>query len=725
MNASPAFGQVDLDSCAREPIHLPGSIQPHGILLVVNRDNLDIEQHAGDPRFLLGVEASALAGRCLADFFDATVLDSMLLPLRGVPAVTPRLLLGICSRTGSLPLDATLHVQGERGIIELEAARRCPTKSGDPLNQVISMLAVLQSTDSLSALCDAAASQVRAATDFDRVMIYRFLHDGSGKVVAEARANDLEAFLGLHYPASDIPAQARELYQRNWLRLIPDVHYQPAPLVSARTVIGDEPLDMSHCALRSVSPIHVEYLRNMGVGASMSLSIIVGNELWGLIACHNETPRYVPADLRAACELFARMFSLQLEARIETTAAQRSLVPRRALESLTKDLLKSRDIATDLMAGEVKLRDLIPADGGAVWMEGKLSCWGQTPPVAFMHELLAWLTEQGRPVFETFQLSSEFPAATAHVEVASGLLAVSLSRIPADFVLWFRPEVTRTINWAGDPQKPVTVGPHGARLTPRKSFQAWQAEVRQQAVPWDAIEIETAHGFRLLLLETVLHQMDLVRQERAAAFAHQSMLIAELNHRVKNTLANIQALVLQTEGAADSLKNFAWSLQQRIRAMANAHDLMAESQWQGASLHHLLAKELAPFQPAKSHQLNICGDEVFLAKAAALPFTMVVHELVTNAAKYGALSTATGRIDIDWQQAGAEAPFVFTWKERNGPVVTPPTGRGFGSIIIERSLRHEIQGSSQLRFEPDGVACILSIPATQLVGNRHDEVHHD
>ena len=718
------FGEVDLTSCDREAIHIPGSIQPHGVLLVVDHQDLAIRQFAGDTRFLLGVEPGEVPQLTLFDLFD----EQVLLPIVGLlhaPAQTDAssILFGLTSRTGPLPLDATIHAQDGVSVIELESARHGAVPTGNPLSQVRSMLAVLQSADDVEAFCAAAATQVRAATGFDRVMVYQFLHDGSGKVVAENKVDGLEGFLGLHYPASDIPRQARELYRRNWLRLIPDVDYMPAPLEPRETVRTGQPLDMSRCSLRSVSPIHLEYLRNMGVSATMTMSIVMRDQLWGMIACHNYTPRFVATDLRIACELFAQMFSLHLEARIEADSTQRRIASQRIYEALAVRLPAATEIGTALVAGEVTLLDLIPAGGVAVWLDGKLHTLGETPPADFMTELLAWLNGLDQPVVDTFQLGAVLPSAIPFAATASGLLAISLSRRRADYVIWFRPEVVRTVTWAGNPHKPVEVGPLGERLTPRKSFKAWREDVRWQSAPWDGVSIEVAHAFRVWLLETVLRQMDVTRREREAAFAHQSLLMAELDHRVKNTLANIQALVRQTLPGADSLEGFALSLERRIRAMAHAHNLMSATRWQGASVRGLMKEELAPFQQEKTGNIRMSGDDVLLTPTAALPFTLVMHELTSNAAKYGALSTAAGFIDIGWRQDG-DGALVVTWKERNGPPVTPPTRRGFGTVIIERSLRHDIKGTSTLAFDPEGVGCVITIPSEHVVPNNPGEAGH-
>ena len=710
------FGEVDLSSCDREPIHIPGSIQPHGVLLVVRRDNLAIVQYAGDTGRLLGVEPERMLACTLADLFDGPLLPALTDQLRA-PALSaePVMLLGLNPRSGKGPLSASLHAQGELAVIELEPAHGGRKASDDALAQVKLMLAALQSAKDVAACCQAAAIQVRAAVGFDRVMVYQFLHDGSGIVLAEDKVARLDSFLGLHYPTSDIPQQARALYRRNLLRLIPDVNYTPMPLLPAAIGPNATPLDMSHCALRSISPMHLEYLRNMKVGATMTLSIMIGNELWGLIACHHGGAHHVAAELRIACELFTQLFSLQLDARIDLQAARRRLQYQNVRDALASNLPLAQDIGAELVSGKVTLLDLIPAGGAAVWLDGKLHTLGETPSADRIGELVAWLNGLEQPVVDTFQLGAVCAPAMSLSAMASGLLAISLSRQPQDYVIWFRPEVVRSVTWAGNPDKPVELGPLGQRLTPRKSFAAWEAQVRHQSTPWDAVDIEAAHAFRLWLLETVLRQMGLAREERETAFAHQGMLIAELDHRVKNTLANIQALVRQTRGSASSLEDFALGLEMRIRSMARAHDLLGTAGRTNAFVRTMVEEEMAPFLTEINNKSLISGPDLLLSPKAAMPFTMVMHELISNAAKYGALSRPAGSIAIAWWVDAGDGALVLKWKERNGPPVTPPARRGFGSVVIERSMRHELRGSGRLSFDPDGVACVVSIPAQYIV----------
>lgn len=715
-DTGPAFGQADLTTCDREPIHIPGSIQPHGVLLVVDREDFAIRQYAGDTRFMFGIEHTRLAQVSLSALFDQ---NTMLLIAQRLhvpqPLVLPTTLFGINPRTGALPLDATIHANARQAIIELEPARRSVTASGDPLAQVKAMLSALSASDSVEETCAVAARQVRETIGFDRVSVYRFLADGSGVVIAEDRNESVEGFLGLHFPMSDIPQQARELYRRNWLRLIPDIAYEPAPLMACPGVSDQPALDMSYCSLRSVSPIHIEYLGNMGVTASMSLSLVIGGELWGLIACHNYSPRYLPADLRVACELYAQICSLQIEARNETDAARRRMVPRTVQGVLSTRVPLASHIGEELINGEVSVLDLVSAGGVAVSFEGQVLTRGETPPPAFIEGLAAWLGAQNASVFHTHELAKAYPDAGRYTGVASGLLSIFVSRDPINYVMWFRPEVTRTVTWAGNPDKAVERGLHGARLTPRISFAAWQAEVRGQSEPWDEVDLDAVNRFRVWLLETVLLQLDLARREREALFSRQSLLMAELDHRVKNTLANIHALVQQTKTQSTVIEDFVENLESRIRAMAHAHNLLSETHWEGASIRSIIEQELAPFANDERANIRLNGGHWVLSPTAAMAFSMVLHELTTNAAKYGSLSMPGGTVDVTWEVEQDHGDLVVRWKERGGPPVSPPTRRSFGTVVIERSLRHELKGRSELSYEVDGVACVATIPAAHVV----------
>ncbi len=525
-DANIAFGTADLTNCDREQIHIPGAIQPHGALLVLDPASLTILQAGGDLTAMPGAGSDSPLGHCLADLLD---------PAQGAQLRAAAAAFTTLSRphhlfsfvAGGRTVDVIAHASDARLLLDLE-----PQRGSDPddsLGMVQDMIERVRHAETIADTYDAVAQAVRAASGFDRVMVYRFLRDGTGSVEAEARSDGIPSYLGLRYPASDIPRQARALYLRNWIRVIPDAQYIPSPLMAAPGSDG-RPVDLSLSGLRSVSPIHLEYLGNMGVVASMSLSIIIGGELWGLIACHHHSPRFVNYRRRVALELFAQMASFQLETKLEAAQLGSRLRQKTISETLIANLSGQADLAAGLIQFQPKLLEYIEAAGIALWIDGKFANFGVTPKPEEVVRLVRWLNETVTDgVFHTDRLSELYPRASAFAGTGSGILALSVSRTPRDYVIWFKPEVIQTVTWAGDPNKPMT----GAeRISPRRSFAAWKQNVRLQSEPWSGLDIRTAQSLRLSLLEIVLEHTDQLARERERSRIQQQALLAQLDHRI-------------------------------------------------------------------------------------------------------------------------------------------------------------------------------------------------
>lgn len=546
------FGEADLTTCDREPIHIPGSIQPHGVLLVLDRRTLRVEQTAGDTGSLLGVAPGNTLGLPISALLENEAESFVTAQLAATPLnVAPVMRLMVGSRRGSQLLDLTLHAVDDTAIVELEAVRGVAASGGaatnDPIARLKGLLSSVQQAASVDACCAAAAIALRAATGFDRAMVYRFLPDESGEVVAEDAREGMESFLGLRYPASDIPKQARELYRRNWLRAIPNIDYVAAPLQPAMNPRTGLTLDMSHCALRSVSPIHLEYLRNMGVCASLSASIVCRDKLWGMLVLHHYAPRHVAAELRVACETFAQIFSLHVDAKAQSESSAQLLNAQHMRENLAGRMAGAGDIGREIAAWD--LLSYVGATGAVVHLDGRSYLVGVTPTAQEIAALCAWLTTLNQPLYVTDRLTTVYPPAAAFSGIASGLLTVGLSREPRDYVLWFRPELGRAVRWAGDPNKPIKVDRHGERLTPRGSFKEWLEVTRMQAAPWTAVDLEAAEGLRVVLLENVLKRVDMARRERA--FEAARAMAEELESRVAARTEQLRMLASDLEAAED------------------------------------------------------------------------------------------------------------------------------------------------------------------------------
>jgi light-regulated signal transduction histidine kinase (bacteriophytochrome) len=687
---------------------MPGSIQPHGVLLVFHRREFTIEQVAGDTQWLLGIDAPQARRLPLFALLDEDAQVFIKSHLAAPEAfIAPVILLGAYSSSGPMPIDLTLTASDDTAIVELEPARRSRAHGADPIAQLKTLLGALHQSRGVDACLAAAAVTLKATTGFDRVMVYRFLADGSGVVVAEDAAPGLERFLGLHYPASDIPQQARSMYMQNWLRVIPQIQYEPAllePPINPRT---GRPVDMSHCGLRSVSPIHLEYLRNMGVTATLTLSVVCQNTLWGMLVMHHYSPRFVPADLRVACETFAQIFSLQVETKMFAERSVARIHVRQLREKLISSLLDAPDVGAVLVVDT--LLDQVRAGGAAVFFDGRLRCIGATPPAGKIMELIAWLNSLSRSFFCSNGLAAEFPGAAAYADVASGVLAVSLSRIPHDYVLWFRPELVSLVRWAGNPSKPVTAGPLGERLTPRGSFAEWVIANRMQSEPWSEIDTESAEALRVGLLETVLKHVDLLRRERERTIRRQNLLLAELDQRVKNALTQIRALIDSSKESATSIRAFATRLEQRIDAMLQKDSLLAAGRWVGTSLHNVIADEIDPLN--LGDRISRRGEQVLLTPLEALALTLVMQELATNALKAGALSTADGRISVEWDLAVPARALHIIWRESGGPAMAAAPKPGIGLNLVRKTIEDELQGKVAFLVDSSGYRCEIWLPS--------------
>jgi chemotaxis family two-component system sensor kinase Cph1 len=720
------ISSVDVTNCDREPIHIPGAILPHGAMLVLDAATLEVQQAAGDTSRLLGVPLEELLGQSAEVLFRPDQIEGLRRLAAALDLVKPRHLLDPQLRViADQPLDASLHRSAGSLVLEFEAADLSDRFAADPLAGVQEMVRGFEDAPSLHVMCQLAAERVRDVARYDRVLVYKFMSDGSGWVIAESREPHLAPFLDLHYPAADIPQQARALYVKNWLRLITQVNYDPAPLVPAANPRTGEPLDMSQAILRNVSPIHREYLRNMGIDASMSISIIRGGELWGLIACHHYSPRILARHLRAICELFGSMFSLQLEAREKGDQFGERLASRMVLQNLMLNLASADDYAAGLTKESPNLLDYIrcglPAASGttqggvAVSVKGQVTFLGATPDQGQIQDLIEWLnthmpTSDG--VFSTDRLGEIWPAAAAFANVASGVLVISVSQELSDFIVWFRPELVGTSAWAGEPTKLVASGANGDRLSPRKSFEVWQEIIRGRCLPWTPADLDAAFDLRVSLLHVVLRRINTAAEERKRSTERDKLLMAELDHRVKNTIANIQALVIHTSSSAGTLTDFVKGLEGRIQAMAKAHNLLSQSRWEGVSINDLLREEL-DFHASGHAAIALDGIDMQLTPKAALSLSLAIHELATNAAKYGALAAPAGRVAVGWRTV-TDGGMELTWTETGGPLVKQPKRRGFGSTLIERALSMETGGSAIVHYLRNGVVCEISLPASAI-----------
>ena len=700
--------QVDLTNCDREPIHIPGSVQPFGFLVALQSD-FTICMASDNVEAYLGRGPTEIFGKPLQGIFAEAAISAVRTRVDYLagPDATERLF-GVVLQDGGKPFDIAIHLSGPYLVIEAEPSVIEPDVNSGELVRL--MLGRVRKTRGITALAQEAARQVTILTGFDRVMVYRFAADGSGEVLAEVAKAGLESFLGLHYPASDIPAQARTLYARNWLRIIADVNAAPVPLLSTATHSASL-LDLSMSTLRSVSPIHIEYLQNMGVGASMSVSILRDGKLWGLFACHHYSARHLSFERRTAAELFGQMFSWILETREREAAVAYESRAQQIQERLIEAAATHEHSRRAIFDFVDDYRKMIECDGIAIWSEGEIKLSGETPTEAEVKDLVAFInrTSPGR-ITASAEIVKVYAAGGAFRDRAAGFLAVPISRQPRDCLIFFRREVQRSVNWAGAPDKVYATGPHGPRLTPRKSFELWQEVVHGQSKPWTQADLHIAESLRITLLEVILQLADLAARERKGAQERQELMIAELNHRVRNILGLVRGLVAQSKDTAQSVEEFAGVLGGRVQALARAHDQITSLNWAPVALKTLVESEAGAYLGSRAGRVSMGGPDVALDPKAFATLALVVHEMMTNSAKYGALADSTGQVEIAWK-LDRNSSLVIDWKESGGPPVQPPSRRGFGTTIIERSIPFDLKGDAELRFDLLGVQARFTIPS--------------
>lgn len=642
----------DLNACDGEPIRTPGGIQPHGFLLILGPDHhiLQVSDNLGRH---IGRNPDEVLGKSLATAVGPAACDAVVAALKRVgPRPQAAYLCQIIAGDGRR-FDVLAHAVGATTVLEFESTDDLSADFRQLYPLIGDFMSTLSDADSIEALSNCAARAIRDVTGFGRVLVYRFDEEGHGHVTGESLEDGYHSYLGQRFPASDIPKQARDLYLSTRVRLICDANYLPSRLVPERDPRSGQPNDLSGAALRSVSPIHLEYMRNMGTLASMSFSLVSKGRLWGLISCHNAAPRFVPHDVRVACEQLGQVLMLRIESREEAADYEYRLELRRIMVAILAGLSQAPDFVDSLRSVAPDLLRFARASGAALMFEGGLTCFGDTPDEAQMLALVSWLGANSHgEVFHTECLSEVYPAAEDFKHSASGLLAVAVSRIHNHYLMWFRPEITRAIEWAGNPyEKLGRDGP--VQLSPRTSFEAWLEIVHGRSAPWRAGEIEMAAEFRAALLGIVLEraeQMVELAEELGRVNKELEAFSYSVSHDLRAPLRHIVGfsdLLLESDGTMDATKQnrFLRNIKESAQFAGKLVDgLLNFSQMGKAALRPLSLDMAEVVQSCREKlameigQRDIVWEIGELPEACADPtfISVAVYNLLSNAVKYSA-----------------------------------------------------------------------------------------
>jgi len=679
---------LDLSSCDKEPIRTPGSIQPHGFLLSLS-PTLTVLQASDNLAVLTGIDAAAALGQPLSAVLGADAAATLGACLHAVHLGQRPLLLCTVALAHGGQFDALAHEYDGLLVLEFEASGSAPFDLRQLYRQVGEFLIKLDDAASVADMSRIACDDIRAVTGFGRVMVYQFDQDGHGHVLAESRDADYPSYLGQRFPASDIPRQARELYTLNRIRLIGDANYTPARLVPPINPVTGRANDLSFAALRSVSPIHLQYMRNMGTLASMSVSLMVKGQLWGLISCHHATPCRVPFDSRSACEQLGQILAMCIGAREDADELTFRLDVRRIMVSMLAGLTQGADFIDNMDSVFPQLLQFGRAGGAALLFDDRLLSYGDTPSDDAIHALVGWLDVNAHgDVFHTDQLSSVYPGGAALTANASGLLAMPISRIHKHYLLWFRPEVVHTIDWAGNPHQKDGAGA-AAMLTPRQSFGVWRETIHGISAPWHSGEIELAVEFRAALIGIALEraeQMAELAEELGRANKELEAFSYSVSHDLRAPLRHIVGfsdLLLEAAGndSLEKRQRFLRNIKDSARLAGKlVDDLLSFSQMGRAALR--------PASFALDDMVRTCREKLALDMRGreiawhigALPVLRADPNFV-QLALYNLLSNA---VKFTGQKEHAEIRISATEDEAEWIVSVADNGAGFNMDYVHK-----------------------------------------
>ncbi len=704
-----------IQNCETEPLHNIEYIQPFGYLLGFDIKNRAITHVSENSSEWFGKPASEILGSSLSELFPRQLVHQCNNTISHSTIERQREFVGYVESKDKT-CDIYAHLKDDIFILELQPVLQNNGTNLTLLDGVHRIIRRIELITKEQDLLEHVVDELRALSGFHRVKAYRFLSDGAGEVAAESKEPQVQSYLGLRFPAVDIPNSARRLYESTPIRIIPSVTARQVPIIKLNKEA--KPIDLSLSLYRGLVKVHSIYLENMGVGASLSLPITVNGKMWGLFAFHHMEEKMLSSAKIATLELLGSSISMILNAIVNKQRINN-------LEECTR-LAASLFVPDDSALGfsaywdtaSSELATIINCDGVGLLSEGRFDTYGLCPPESVVRQLCTHLDGMNLennlndiPI-AIDSINSKFPNVDCG-EIA-GVLAIPKPALSYRYLLYFRKNASTVVKWAGNPEKDLIKLKDGFRLNPRASFEEYKDSKQEFSDPFSLEEIVVAESLqnsisRMMSTVTVQNQ----HRERLG------LVIRELNHRVRNMLSLVGSIITQSKSSSHNILDFIEALEFRLQALSETQKLLTEYDWKEVSIHELFTRSLVPFQNFLGTRLALNGDEIFLPPSLSSLLALIMNELASNALKYGALSNDHGRISVYWKYE--KEILEINWIEVNGPPVKKPTRHGFGTTLINEALSYEFGADCRLNFPPEGVQGKFSIPLKGIKVNSNDK----
>ncbi len=647
---------VDLTNCDKEPIHILGKIQDHGFLLAFDKENGKITYFSENTLSLFKKDRSQILSLSLKDVFPEFIIKELSSTLleKGIHHIH-KLINGI-------DYILIIHENDDTIIIEIEPEGEKPDAFlyQERLSKIITKLN--HATDA-QMMCDTVAELIKEYFGYDRVMIYQFDTDWNGKIVSEKHNPELESWLGLHYPASDIPQQARKLFLKQGARIISDVSANSIDVLTSPA--NSKPLDLSRSELRAVSPIHIEYLSNMKVGATLTAAIIYQNKLWGLIACHHYSPKFLSYHHRISCKFITQVFSAQLGLLSANSLLKKTNESNKVRSKLIEKMSENWDIESIISDKEYSILNLTEADGAAICLNQEITTIGKTPNKEEIKILIEWISKNlDSDIYTSNHLNAALEVNKETKQTASGIMAVFISKVKRDVILWFKPEIRQTVDWAGNPDKSVVK--EGAKLSPRKSFEKWSEIKAGYSNPWLDYEIAAAKALKEHISEIIVEKYDEIKslnKKLQNAYKELEFFSYSVSHDLRAPLRGIDGFAqIIKEDYFDSLDEYGQQAVGTIISSINKMNLLIDDilSFSGLGKVPIKHKEISMREIVEDSLAFLQAETLFhnvTIEILELPKTygdekmifQLFNNLIGNALKYSS-KTTNPRVEIGYRE---------------------------------------------------------------------------